>query len=139
MAQKNNSRQALVDIMHNVGYYVLYIAQGDRFIALKSGLTLSKEPAPVVIAKPSDLKVENSDQSGELLVSVKKVKGAAAYMHQYSKDPLLKEESWMGMLCTATKCKIEGLTPGTTYYLRVGAVGGNDQVMFSDVGSRIAA
>jgi hypothetical protein len=62
-----------------------------------------------------------------------------AYMHQYSTDPLLKDESWMSMTCTATKCKLEGLTPGTTYFLRVAAIGAKDQVLYSDVMSKKAA
>ena len=139
VGQKNIARQTVIDMLHQLSYYVLMTANGDRQIALQSGIPLAKEPTPIVITKPSGLHVLNSNQEGELLVSVKKVKGAKAYMHQYSTDPLLKEESWMSMTCTATKCKLEGLTPGTTYFLRVAAIGAKDQILFSDVVSKKAA
>ena len=83
--------------------------------------------------------MEYGEQPGELLVSVRTVKGAAAYLHQYSTDPLLAETSWKGMNSTASKCKLAGLTPGTTYYLRVAAIGAKDQVLYSDVASKMAA
>ena len=139
VAQKNNQRQALIELMHKLSYYVLFAASGDRLVAMESGFSVIKEPTPVIITKPTHLKVINSDQQGELLVSIKRVKGARAYLHQYSTDPLLKEESWMSMRGSTTKCKISGLKPGTLYYLRVVVIGSKDQVMFSDVVSRIAA
>jgi hypothetical protein len=114
-------------------------ANGDRQIALQSGIPLAKEPAPIVITKPAGLKVNYGNQPGILLVSVKNVKGARAYLHQYSTDPLHKDESWTSMNCTTARCKIDGLTSGTKYFLRVGAIGARDQVLFSDVLSKMAA
>ena len=139
VALKNEKRNNLVNILHLSGYYVLYTSAGDRTKAQTSGFTLAKEPTGIAITKPANLKVQYSDQSGELLVSVKKVTGAAAYMHQYSSDPLLKEESWKSMTSTAAKCIIPGLTPGLTYYLRVAAIGAKDQLKFSDIVSKMAA
>lgn len=139
VAQKNTYRQTLVNHLHTLGHYVLMTAAGNRFIAVESGFTLSKEPAPVVINKPTGLTVENSNQAGQLLISIRKVRGAVAYMHQYSSDPALKEESWMCMTSSATKCKLPGLKAGTIYFIRVGAIGTKDQVLFSDVASKMAA
>jgi hypothetical protein len=139
VAYKKEKRDTLVNILHLLGYYVLYASAGNRTKAQSSNFTLAKEPTPSVITKPVDLKVNNSNQTGQLEVSIKKVHGAVAYLHQYSTDPLLKEESWMSMTCSATKCTIDGLTPGAKYFLRVGAIGTKDQVMYSDVVSKIAA
>ncbi len=140
VAQKNADRDMLIEMLHLLSYFVLYASGGDQLKAFSSGFTLAKEPVPQPeIQKPTGLKVANSDQSGTLLISTKKVKGAAAYMHQYTADPLQKEDSWMTMTCTQTRCKLEGLTPGTTYFFRVGAVGPKDQIMYSDVAMKIAA
>ncbi|MDB5205183.1 MAG: hypothetical protein JWR72_258 [Flavisolibacter sp.] len=137
--QKKIAKQAVVNMVYQLSHYVLMTANGDRQIALQSGIPLAKDGTANVITKPTDLKVVNGDQEGQLLVSVKKVKGGRAYMHQYSTDPLLNEGSWMSMTCTATKCKLEGLIPGTTYFIRVAAIGPKDQIMYSDVVSKKAA
>ena len=139
VVQKNILRDSLIDLLHKLGYYVLFAAQGNRVVALESGFTIAKEPSPVLIDQPTGLKAEYTTQSGELVMSVKRVKGAAAYLYQYTTDPTLKEDSWMSLNCTQARCKLEGLTPGTTYYLRVGALGTKDQVLYSTVTSKLAA
>jgi hypothetical protein len=88
---------------------------------------------------PTNLRVRYGISSGEMLLSVKAQKAAASYLHQYTTDPELKEGSWMNMNCTTSKCKITGLTPGTIYYFRVGAVGTRDQILFGYVISKMAA
>ena len=135
--QKNVARQTVIAMLYQLGHYVLMVANGNRLVAVESGITLAKEPSPIVITRPVDLKAEYGRQPGELVVSVKGVKGAASYIHQYTTDPTLKEENWTIIYCTQAKCTLEGLTPGTTYYLRVGAVG-KDQVLYSDVASKMA-
>jgi len=137
--QKRATRAALVTLMQQLGYYVLMTANGDKLIAEESGFTLAKESTNVTIYKPTDLKLEYTSQIGEVQTSVKPVKGAAAYLHQYTSDPTLKEESWVTMNCTSARCKITGLTPGTMYYFRVGVVGSKEQVLYSDVQSKIGA
>lgn len=137
--QKREARRSLIKLLYQLGHYVLMTANQDRLVALELGFTLAKEPPPAIIGKPANLKVGIPSQQGELLVSVDKVKGAASYMYQYTTDPELKEESWMTMNCTQAKCKLAGLTPGTVYYIRVGVVGKKDQVMYSDVVSKMAA
>lgn len=137
---KNNLREGLLDNLYLMGYYVLFTAQGDRTIAASSGFKLAKEPSPQPpIGKPLNLQVLNTTQSGELESSVTKVKGAVSYLHQFTTDPLLKEDGWMSMACTSRKCLLQGLKPGATYFVRIGAIGTKDQIMYSDVVSRIAA
>lgn len=139
--EKNAKKQVLVDLLHLEIYYVLFAAQGQLSVAELSGFSFAKlSPSPFgPIAQPTNLKVVNSNQSGNMKVSVNKVAGAVAYMHQYTTDPTLKEGSWITVTCTKTKCTVTGLTPGVTYYWRVAAIGANDQVMYSDVVSRVAA
>lgn len=139
IAEKHQKRDVLVAVLHSLGYYVLYAANGDRVKAQSSGFTIAREPTPVTIHKPQDLKVSNTSQQGQLAVSVKKVKGSVAYIHQYTTDSLLKDESWQSITNSVSKYVLNGLTPGTTYYVRVAAVGRKEQIMFSDVVSRVAA
>jgi hypothetical protein len=137
---KNDMRETLIETLYLAGYYVLFTAQGDRAIAASSGFKLAKEPKPApAITKPDNLKVVNGNQTGMLETSVDAVKGALAYVHQYTTDPALSEDNWLSIPCTSRRCKLESLTPGTLYYVRVGAVGSKEQVLYSDVVSRIAA
>jgi hypothetical protein len=139
IGQKNVLRNALELHTHVLSYYVMLTAQGNAQVILESGFQMVGPSQSSVLTKPSDLRVTNGEQSGELLLKVKKVPGAASYSYQYSTDPAMKEESWKIENCTSSRCKLIGLTPGTTYYVRVGAIGTKGQVMFSDAASRIAA
>ena len=137
--QRDELGAALVNLLHNLGYYVLFTAQGNRTIAAQSGYTLAKEPVPIVMAPPTGGKLENGNQSGTLISSVKSVRGARSYNHQYTTDPLLAEGSWTTVSCTLAKCHLTGLVPGTKYYVRVGAIGAREQVLYSDVISKIVS
>jgi hypothetical protein len=137
-AQRNIYRLDLLAKLQQLSYYVMHTANGDRQIAMQGGFPFAKEPESQTIVVPTDLLVTPGIQSGEMLMSVKRVAGAAAYLHQYSTDPLHDEANWMSMNCTSRKCKITGLIPGTVYYFRVGVIGSKDQVLYSAVTSKMA-
>lgn len=139
ITHKNMLRGTLVDTLHKLGYYVLFTASGDAYIAEQSGFKIAKPGSPSIVVQPSGMVVKNTTQSGELLVSVKRQAAAKSYMFQYTTDATLKEDSWITITCTVSKCLITGLVPGTKYYLRVAVVGSNGQVLYSDVVNRIAA
>jgi len=138
VTEKNEKKAKLAFLLNLLSFYVVYTAKGDRTKIATAGISVSKDSSPVEITKPEDLKVLNSNQAGELLVSVKRVKGGVAYMYQYTTDPS-KEDSWQNVTCSTSKCKLTGLKPGTTYYIRVAAVGHKEQILFSDTVSRVAA
>lgn len=140
IAIKTQKKQDLVELLQLELVYVEYIAKGDPVILASSGFDLAKQPSPTPeLTKPENLKVINSDQSGELIISVDAVPNAVSYLHQFSIDPLLKDSSWQSLTSSQSKNNLTNLTPGVLYYCRVGAVGRKNQVMFSDVVSRIAA
>jgi hypothetical protein len=137
--QRDLIGERLINMLHNLSYYVLFTAQGNRSIVLQSGFKLAKEPVPIVMAPPTGGKLENGNQPGTLISSVKRVRGARSYNHQYTTDPLLAEGSWITIGCTVPKCHLTGLVPGTKYYVRVGAIGPREQVLYSDVMSKIVS
>lgn len=139
IALKNQYRETLLNEVYNLGYYILYVAKGNRVKAELSGMKLAKPPAPAPpIEKPENIMVVNTNQTGVMEISVNAVKGARAYVHQYTTDPTLKEDSWISVNSTSRKCRLEGMPPGTVFYFRVAAIGTRDQVMYSDVVSRMA-
>jgi hypothetical protein len=138
IAIKNAAREVLVDLMRNLCMYVNLTANGDRAMLLSSGFNISKDREPIVITKPENLKIETGLSSGELLLSVNAVKGASAYLHEYSTDATLAPQSWVSTTTTASKALLDNLQPGVTYYCRVGVVGPNGQLLYSDAASRMA-
>ena len=138
IAAKNEKREALTGLLRSLSTYVNLTANGDATMLLSSGFDVSKDREPVVITKPENLKVENGNSSGELLVSVTAVKGAYAYLHEYTSDATMAPQSWVSTPATSCKGVFNNLTPGMKYYCRVGAVSSNGQLLYSDAISRIA-
>lgn len=138
--QKNAAKEALAETFHLLSAYVAFESNGSLEVARTSGLRLAKTPQPAPpIEAPQNLQAQNTSQSGTVLSSVDAVPGAVSYMHQYTTDPAQKEESWQTVTCSQRKCTITGLTPTKVYYFRVAAVGRKEQVMYSDVLSRVVA
>jgi hypothetical protein len=138
IADKNEKRELLTGLLRSLSTYVNLTANGDAAMLLSSGFDVSKDREPVVITKPENLKVENGISSGELLVSVTAVKGAYAYLHEYTTDATMAPGSWVSTPATSCKGLFTNLTPGTKYYCRVGAVSTNGQLLYSDAVARIA-
>lgn len=137
IAEKNAAREVLVNLLRLLCAYVNLTANGNRAMLLSSGFSISKDREPVIISKPENLKIENGLSSGELLLSVSAVKGAYAYLHEYTTDATLTPDSWVSTTTTASKALLDNLQPGTLYYCRVGAVGANGQLLYSDASSRM--
>jgi hypothetical protein len=137
IAEKNEAREVLVNLLRLLCAYVNLTANGNRAMLLSSGFNISKDREPSIITKPENLKIENGLSSGELLLSVSAVKGAYAYLHEYTTDATLAPQSWVSSTTTASKALLDNLQPGTLYYCRVGAVGANGQLLYSDAASRM--
>lgn len=138
IAVKNNLREELVAPLRRLAEYVSFTANGDRSILLSSGFDISKEPASVTITKPENFRIENGPNSGQLRFVVDSVYGAKSYLHEYTTDDTLQPQNWQSNISTSAKLVISNLQPGTRYYCRVAAVGSNDQVVYSDLMSRVA-
>jgi Fibronectin type III domain len=140
VAIKNQKRDELVDILHLLADFVLFKSAGDSVIAISSGFSIGKQPAPAPpITKPENLRVLQGENSGQLSTKVKQVKGAKSYLHQYATDVMMAQNNWLNIFCTRSSCMIDDLQPGTKYNVRVAAVGPKDQLVYSDVVSRIVA
>ena len=137
VADKNAKREVLVNLLRSLCRYVNLIADGDAAMLLTSGFDVSKDPQPVVITKPEIVRLEHGVASGQLVMSVKAVKGAYSYLHEYTTDVTLAPGSWVSTMSTSAKTTLSNLQPGTVYYCRVGAVGTNNQLLYSDTASRM--
>lgn len=137
IAEKNARREELNNLLRNLADYVNFCAKGDRSILLTSGYSITRDPQTTVITKPENPEVINGNNSGELLVKVKGVKGAKAYMFEYTTDETQATQSWYSTSTSTSKFVFNNLTPGQKYFCRVGAVGPYGQLVYSDAIARI--
>ncbi len=137
VADKNAKRETLLAALRQLCSYVNLTANGDAAMLLTSGFDVSKDPQPSIISKPEIIRLENGVASGTLQLSVKAVKGAYSYLHEYTTDATLAPNSWVSSMSTSAKATLTNLQPGTVYYCRVAAVGSNNQVLYSDAASRM--
>lgn len=138
ISQKNVYRNGLVDILHQLSNYVQLTANGDKNIVVQAGMNDVKPSAVRQLGEATIKKAEYTGTSGEIMLTSNCPNGKA-FVGQYTTDAELKEGSWKGTTpVSRRKCKIIGLTPGTTYYLRVMVTGTNGQVTYSAVQSKMA-
>lgn len=135
---RDSKKQELIDTMHNLGDYVLFTAKGDRLIAESSGFTIAKTPSSQPpIEKPVGIELSDGQNAGEMQLVFKSVKGAKSYMYQLTPDAA-DETKWVTSYGTIRKNLFTGLESGKKYYVRVVALGTNNQVVYSDVFARVA-
>jgi hypothetical protein len=136
IANKKAKREALTLLIAALALYINLTAEGDRSLLLTSGFDVNKERQPVIIVTPENLTIKNGDNPGELIVSVKAVKGAKSYVFEYTADATLAESSWVSITSSSRKNVLTELESGKTYYCRVAAIGPKGQIKYSSIGSR---
>ena len=136
---KNQLKELLVNKLHLLGSYVLFAAAGNEVAASSSGFQVAKAAQPLPpLAKPGGLVLREGLNKGDLKLKMQRVKGARAYLYEITPSPVTADSHWRGTLSTITVCTFTGLESGREYNCRVAAVGKNQQVVYSDVVSRIA-
>lgn len=125
--------------LHLLDNYVLFTAAGDEVVATSSGFELSKQSVPSsVIINPEGVALANGLNRGELELSCKRVSGAKSYVHEITTWPVSNTSEWQTVMGTSAKNLFAGLESGKEYAGRIAAVGVKQQVVYSEVVSRIA-
>ena len=138
IAVKNEKKEALIDIMHKLGNYVLFIAKENAVIATSSGFHIARNPTPLpTITAPQEFEVSNGSGSGQLALSARRVPGARAYLFEYTPEPMTAESVWTSQVGTRPGIVFSNLQSGNRYWCRVGAVGINSQLEYTDPVARI--
>ena len=137
IAIRKEKRKALIEVMVQTGYYVMQVSNGDRAKLLSSGFDVSKESferRSLATIQSMAVKIGNP---GEANILVNAVKGARAYVHQYSTEPPSDATAWVSETTAHRKHTFTGLKPLATYWFRVIAIGLNGQLAISDAVSRV--
>lgn len=130
---KNKKRNELIRLLHSLAGYVSYIANGDQHKLKSSGFDITfEQKTPVQLCRPENLQIALGKNPGELQLSSSRVVGAIFYNFQYTIDPITSNSLWISHIEAANNFTFKNLQKGKKYWCRVGAVGMNDKVMFSD-------
>jgi len=134
VAEKNKSRIALEALLNTLA--LLIMAQtNDTAQLLTTGFILRKQPESRQITAPGNQKLVPGINSGEVISSVTRPKGADSFLHQISDTAGAEERVWISTASTSNKHVFANLQPGKQYAVRTGAVGSKGQLTFSTTGT----
>ena len=138
VAIKNECRQVLEDLLMQLARYVNFLANGNEAMLTSTNFELGMPGDPTSLEQPGPLTISNGITTGELLVRLKKVKGAYSYMYQVTPDPMTPESIWQSESGPRSSNTFSGLVPGQKYWFRIAAVGAFSQVAYSPVANQVA-
>jgi hypothetical protein len=133
IAIKNQCRRELENALSQLAMYINYAGNGDESILTSSGFPLAKRPERIRVDSAGTVNIANGITSGELVVSIKAVKGASGYLHEITPEPVSANSQWQTVAGSRCKNIFRNLQPGQRYWFRVAAVGSNRQVVWSSV------
>jgi hypothetical protein len=133
---KNDERAKLRALLTRMAEYVTSIAKGDRTILASSGFTLARAKGEVATLKPIEKLMVSTETPEQAVIRITKVKGAKAYMFQYTTGAVTSESQWVTRTITESWCTLTGLQSGVKYSFRVIAIGPGDQSVYSPIVSR---
>lgn len=107
--------------------YVEYQSRGNENIALTSGFSIKKPKT----AAAKTFMAKNGDTTG-VAELVTKSEGNAAYVWQYTKDPIGSIEWTDAGVSVKASLTVTGLSPLTNYWFRVAVVNSSGQQNWSD-------
>lgn len=138
IALKNQSRLLLLQAMYQLALEVNAQANGDRAKLLSSGFDLAYAgDNSVSITSPTDFKISEGLNNGELKFSCKKVLAAISYLFEYTDEVPTEETKWIALPASTKELTIKGLRSGTRIYGRIKAIGTKGQEASSEILSRI--
>jgi hypothetical protein len=125
---RDDKRLELLELLKQLGVYVELVAMGDRAISSLAGYALVKirEALPFItsVGVPT---IEAGPNAGDLIAKIAKVEGASSYKFLVSTDAAAPLNTWASYDSNTLKRLISGLNSATRYYIRVCAVGKDNQ------------
>jgi len=121
IADRNDQELICDDVFREIVNYVNVVSNGDETIIIKSGFNSSKQPSTFVKA---DMAVNDGLHSGSVLIVLKAVLNAVAYIVQYRRIDLIGSSGdWISVdFRTVANFQIDGLFAGGTYEFRFASI-----------------
>ena len=134
---KNRSRAVLMDILVQIGRYVMFVAAGVEKILVLSGYTLAKTPQPHHLVNPGNVTLTNGITTGTIVCTVKGG-NANSYLHEITDVLPTDSTVWTKFPSNSRQFTFMDLTPGKQYWIKVAAVGYRKQIAYSTVATQFA-
>jgi hypothetical protein len=134
-----SKRDKLVAVLGNdltaEAMYVETVSGGNKKVILGAGMRVRNDRAPVTMPQVMNLRLQPSDNEGEVLARWKPIKGVRIYKVQICKDIAAAPTNWEEKRPeTKTKCALNhDLVSGQKVWVRVRAVGARNEGPWSDV------
>ena len=87
VSEKNDRRQELEILLSKLGMYVMNVALGNATMLTSSGFALAKPGEPQYLENPGNVDIANGITTGEMVVSVPRVKAARSYQFELATEP----------------------------------------------------
>ena len=133
IAAKNVRRAQLINMCIQLGNSVSDTANGDVEKLISSGLPLKKKPQSVVITAPSNFRITNGINPGELVLKVNSMKGVVSFNFSYTQDPPTETSVWTTTTCSTSRCVVKDLQSGKRYWFKVAAIGRKGQACWGEL------
>ena len=134
--RKKQQKLVLTSLLTEVADYVTLTCKGNRLMLLSSGFTISgkyvNKEQPVIKL----LKVELGPP-GIATTLVKRLRGARAYIHQYTDEEPASKTVWTQVPSKDEKYTFKGLQSVKKYWFRVAAIARDGQLVYSPVVERV--
>jgi len=137
VAIKKAKKAAAISLLTEVASYVTLVCNGNEALLLNSGFEISGQTQdPQAMPAIQKLFVELGPP-GEVTIRVKRVRGARAYLHQYTSEEPTSGTVWVNEGTTNPSYTFRGLKSYTKYWFRIVALGTNGQTVYSPVDFRV--
>jgi hypothetical protein len=136
---KNDLKEKLITLLRELGELVEKKSNGDELTLIRSGFILAKPPREATLQKPEEFEVLPGKINGQIILQIKRVKGAKAYLYQYTRDPLTDNNQWESITSTKRKIVISDLPLGVKFLFQVVAIGSHNKATYTDILGRFIA
>lgn len=138
IALKNQARLDLASAMRQLALDIEAQANGDKAKLLSSGFDLgSVNDSPANISVPTDFRLLDGLNAGEIKFSCKRVLHAKSYLFEYTDELPTENTKWTVLPNTSKDLTVKGLRSGIRIHGRIKAVGTKGQEACSEIQSRL--
>jgi hypothetical protein len=137
VAIKKAKKAEAITLLTEVASYVTLVCNGDEALLLNSGFDISGQTGEQQSMPAIQKLIVELGPPGEVTIRVKRIRGARAYMHQYTTEPPSSESVWTSEGSTNAYITFRGLKSYTKYWFRIVALGPNGQTVSSPVDFRV--
>jgi hypothetical protein len=136
VALKNKLKAELMALLAVLAEYVTVMSKGDRLKLLSSGFPISGATSTQLDQVLAPLEVELGGP-GEASTSLKRLRGARVYMHEYTAGPPTAETVWHSEVSKFSFHTFSGLTSMAKYWFRTVAITAAGDKLTTQVVTRV--